>query len=73
MDSVVVPVVFLSLVLFVLLFALARRYWPRQSEKKIYSIAFKMPDNECAPTTEARPQLLSLSGAEDELHFEIDD
>lgn len=72
MDSVVVPVVFLSLVLFLLLFALARRYWPR-SEKKIYSIAFKMPDNECAPTMEARPQLLSLSGAEDELHFEIED
>ncbi len=72
MDSVVVPVVFLSLALFVLL-ALARRYWPRRNEKKVYSIAFKMPDNECAPTTEARPQLLSLSGAEDELHFEIED
>ena len=71
MDSIVIPVVLLSLILFVVLFALVRRYWPRQIEKKVYRVAFKMPDNECTPTIETRPQLLSLS--EDEDIFEFDD
>jgi len=44
--------------------------WKKQKEKKIYRVAFQMPDAKAAECADELPQLVSLS---DEEIFEIDD
>ena len=73
MQVIAVPVLLLCAALVLLWFVFARRYWANRKQKKVYRMAFEMAGNDELPlTTEVRPQLLSLSGAEDE-HFQIEE
>lgn len=73
MDYLVVAVVLLLSVLLVLSVLFAWRYWPTQKDKQVYRVAFEMPETSQGVTRETRPQLLSLSDAEEDLVFQIED
>lgn len=73
MDYLVVAVVLLLSILLVLSVLFAWRYWPTKKEKQVYRVAFKMPETSQGVTTETRPQLLSLSDADEDLVFQIED
>ena len=73
MDYLVFAVVLLLSILLFSVVLYAWRYWPTKKEKQVYRVAFKMPEASQGVTTETRPQLLSLSDAEEDLVFQIED
>lgn len=73
-DILTVSVVLLCTILLLLLWFAVLRYWPSKKYKEIYSVAFKMSEAPQTPkTVETRPQLLSLSDADEDIVFQIDD
>lgn len=73
MDNLVFAVVLLLCILLFSGVLYAWRYWPTKKEKQVYRVAFQMPEASQEVTTETRPQLLSLSDAEVDLVFQIED